>query len=272
MTSLQDYIDIIALLWPALATAAAVMFAGALVGTFVQLRREGMAALALPQVVAVGAALGMRLTWPPLAPAIGVAAVAVILLAWSRRQRASHWLLPCLFVAGLSISFLIIANSGEHVAELQALFTGIDISVSANQAALAIPVIVITGLICALLWRRWLLMAQAPAVAELAGMNPGRWDVLFLCLLAIVLLFGTNAIGMLLVLAALFLPAATVLPWIRRVPTALIVAPVVGVLALAIGLVLSIENAWPLSQSVGGVGFTALLASYGLRSALRHTA
>lgn len=266
MTSAREYIEIVELLWPSLVTAAAAAIGGSLVGTFVQLRREGMAALALPQVVAIGAALGLRWGVPTLGPALVTAALAVMLLAWSKGHGANHWVLPSLFVAGLSLSFLIIANSGAHVAELQNLFTGIDVSVAPGTAMIVAPVVLAAGLTCAFLWRRWLLLAQMPAVSELAGLHPTRGDVLFLCLLATVLLFGTSALGAVMLLAMIFLPAATVLPWTRRIPTALVAGPAVGLLSLAIGFVLSIEMTWPVSQSVGGVGFVALVLSYGARA------
>ena len=257
--TLSDYIDIVQLLAPSLATAAAIGVAGGITGVFVLLRREGLAALAMPHVVAVGAAVGLRMGWPKLPPALGAVVIAVLLLVWSKRRGASNWLLPSIYVAGLSLSFLIIANSGQHVAELQALFTGIDVAASPGQAYLAVPVLLMAGLCCALLWRRWLLLAQAAPTAEAAGLRLGRWEIGFLCLLAVVLLVGTNALGAVMVVAMLFLPGAAILPWVKRVPAALIGAVVLALLFLLGGLILSVEWSLPLSQSVGGVGFAALV-------------
>ena len=259
MTSLPEYIEVVKLLAPSLATAAAVGVAGGVVGVFVLLRREGLVALAMPHVVAVGAAMGMRMGWPRLPPAVAAVAVALLLLVWSKRRGANSWLLPSLYVAGLSFSFLIIANSGQHVAELQALFTGIDVAVSPQQAYLAVPALLVTGLVCALLWRRWLLLSQAAPTAEVAGLRPGRWEVAFLCLLAVVLVVGTNALGAVMVVAMLFLPGAAILPWVKRVPAALVGAVVLALVFLVAGLVLSVEWNLPLSQSIGGIGFTVLV-------------
>ena len=88
------------LLAPSLITAAAVGVAAAVLGVFVLLRREALAALALPQAVAVGAAAGFRLSgivlpafvadhigWPTLPPALLAAAATVLLLGWSRCYR-----------------------------------------------------------------------------------------------------------------------------------------------------------------------------------------
>jgi ABC-type Mn2+/Zn2+ transport system permease subunit len=258
MTSLSEYLDVVLLLAPSLATAAAIGVAGSLVGVFVLLRREGLVALAMPHVVAVGAAVALRMGWPTLPPALGAVALAVLLLVWSKRRGASHWLLPSLYVAGLSLSFLIIANSGQHVAELQGLFTGVDVAVAPEQAYVAVPVLLAAGLVCATLWRRWLLLSQAAATAEVAGLRPSRWEVGFVCLLAVVLLVGTSALGAVMVIAMLFLPGAAILPWVRSVPAALAGAVALAGVFLLAGLTLSVEWNLPLSQSVGGVGFAVL--------------
>ena len=262
MTGLRDYVDIAVLLAPSLLTAAATGVAGSCVGTFVLLRREPLAALALPHVVAVGAAFALRNAWPPLPAALAAAALGVVMLAWSRRGGSDHWFLPSLYVGALSVSFLAIANSGAHLAELQNLITGVDVAVTPDAAALAVPLLLVTGVACAMLWRRWLALAQIPAAAELAGLHPARWDVFFLSLLALLSVLSTATLGAVMTVAMLFLPAAAMLPWARRMPAALAVGAAISLFFLAAGLVLSVEMQWPLSQSVGATGFAALLASH----------
>jgi ABC-type Mn2+/Zn2+ transport system permease subunit len=145
---------------------------------------------------------------------------------------------------------------------LQHLFTGVDVAVTPARAAVAAPVLLCVGGLCAVLWRRWLLVAQSPAAAELAGRHPARWDALFLTLLTIVLLLGTDSQGVVMVLAMLFLPAAAVLPWAKRIPAALVAASALSLVLVAVAFVLSNALDWPLSQSVGGVGFAVFLVSH----------
>jgi len=282
MRTFHEYLELVRLFGPSLATAGAVALGGSQVGTFVLLRREGMMALALPQVVTVGVALSLRWGleehadhggmpgWMALAPPALAAMFAVMLLAWSKRHAANHWVLPSLFVAGMALSFLIIANAGAHVEEMQQRFTGSDVTVSTEMAEVVVPIVLIVGALTSLLWRRWLVMAQVPAAAELAGLRPARWDVLFLCVVATVLMFGTSALGAVMVLAMLFLPSATVMPWSRRIPGALAASAIAAIAFLVAGFVLSIEMDWPLSHSVGGAGFAALVVSHIVRSFLRN--
>src|SRR4051812_50171781 len=95
---------IVKLLAPSLATAAAIGVGGSVVGVFVLLRREGLAALAMPHVVAVGAAIGMRMGWPSLPPARGAVGVALPLLGWAKRRGGHNPVVAPLFVAGGALS------------------------------------------------------------------------------------------------------------------------------------------------------------------------
>ena len=77
-------------------------------------------------------------------------------------------------------------------------------------------------------------------------------------------------VGVVMVLAMLFLPAATALPWCNRIPTALILSMILSVIFLSGGLILSVEQNLPLSQSVGGLGFCALVASHAAARVFKH--
>lgn len=255
-------IDTALFLWTTTLTGLALAVAGAVVGTFVLLRREALVALALPQVVGLGVAVGLRMAWPPIAPAVGAVTLMLVLLAWARHRGMGHLALPWAYVAGLCVSFLVIANSGQFVTDMQNRFTGMDVAVDQTQAIRAAGALLAVALACAVLWRRWLVLAQAPTAARLAGLRPAGWDALFLSLLALVVLVGAEALGNILVLVALFLPAGAVLPWARRIPAAMAGAIVVGLATFALGYCASIEMSWPLSQSVGGVGAGVLLLSH----------
>jgi ABC-type Mn2+/Zn2+ transport system permease subunit len=277
MSSFEDFGVAVRTIFPALITATGVAVAGGVLGVFVLLKRHSLAGLAIPQAVAVGVAIGFRLGeialpawlagvapyigWPTLPPAILAVAASVLLLASTRSPAYVDSLLAACYVGGLAISILIIANAGQHVTEMQQRFVGIDIAVGIPEMAAVTPILLTLAVLCAMLWRRWLLLAQAPAVAEIAGLNPEHWHYAFHALLAAVLMLATNSLGVVMVLTMLFLPAATALPWVKRVPTAICASVILALLFLVGGLILSIEMDWPLSQSVGGVGFGVLIFS-----------
>jgi ABC-type Mn2+/Zn2+ transport system permease subunit len=186
------------------------------------------------------------------------------LVGLSRRRDSSGSLLLGLYIAGLCWSVLMVSRSAAHLIEVQNLFTGIDVAVSESQAKVTAVVLTAIATIAFLLWRRWLLLAQSPAAAELSGLRPAAWDALLLVLLAITLILSTSVSGTVMVVTMLFLPAAAVLPWVRRIPIAMIAAVALGLILLAVGFTVSVERDWPLSYSVGGTGAIALGVSHTL--------
>ncbi|HEY7114962.1 MAG TPA: metal ABC transporter permease [Tepidisphaeraceae bacterium] len=259
----MNWWDLIVFFWPALVIGGALALAGSAVGTFVLLRRDSLLALAIPEVVALGAAVAMKYGWSSsFLAALAAVLVALVLLAWTRLRRQEGLLLPCLYIGALCASFLLIANAGRHLEDLQNFLMGIDVAVTPTEAAYATPALLVAAVIAVGLWRRWLLLAQSPTTAQLARLYPVLWELLFLCLLGLVVLVGTHAMGVVMVLALLFLPAAAVLPWARRIAPAIVLAMIVAELDFALGFYLSNTMTWPFSQSVGGVGFALFLLSH----------
>lgn len=84
--------------WPGMLVALAI--AGGITGLFMVLRREALVALSLPQVVVLGAAIGLKLSWPAkmggptLAPMLLTVALALVLIAWWGRARAAAYCCP----------------------------------------------------------------------------------------------------------------------------------------------------------------------------------
>jgi ABC-type Mn2+/Zn2+ transport system permease subunit len=143
--------------------------------------------------------------------------------------------------------------------------------VTTEDARVAIPILLGAALLVAVLWRRWLLLAQAPTTARLASLHPAAWDVLFLALAGTAVLMGTTTMGVVMVLALLFLPAAAALPWGRRLPETMALAVVFGLIDAGAAFYLSNRLDWPFSQSVGGVGFVVLVLSHVLARLVGRT-
>jgi ABC-type Mn2+/Zn2+ transport system permease subunit len=265
MMSLEHYREMISFLWPSLAVSGAIAVTAGPAGTLVILRRDSLLTLALPQVVAVGIALGLRYNWPPLYPALVVLAVTLALLAWSRSLGKSDVLLPALYIGGLAVSILLIVNAAAHLEELQNLLVGMDVAVLPDQVAYALPILLLTALPSILLWRRWLLLAQAPAAAQIAGLRPARWHLLFLIILSTIVLVGTNVVGVVLVLALLFLPPLAALPWARRLPVMMALSITFGLLSLIIGFIVSNEMSWPFSHSIAATATILFALSHLVR-------
>ena len=259
----QDVIEGLKLGLPSASLAGCMALAGGTLGVPTLLKRHSLAALALPQAVAIGVALSLRWGAEGWALPMAILAVAsvVAFLASAKNPAQIDALVAGCYVGGLCVTMLILANAGQHLEDIQHWFVGMDVAVDWHDFRWSAPGLLLLAAVSAVLWRRWVLMVQMPAVGELAGLNPVRWHYLFMSLMSIALMVGTHAQGVVMVLSLLFLPAAAVLPWTRRVPTAMAAAAVLGVLFVAAGDVMSNAMNWPFSQSVGGAGFAVLVAS-----------
>ncbi len=266
--SFHDDLELARFLWPSLATAVAVTVAAAPTGAVVILRRDSLLALALPQVVALGLAFGLHFQWTPWLPAIGVVALTLSVVSWARQRHRADALLPALYIVGVAGSILLIAHSGEHLATLQNLFIGLDVTATPSEAAVAVPILLALTLPVVLFWRRWLLLAQAPSTAQIAGLRPARWHLLFLAILSAIVLLATGMLGTVLIIAALFLPPLAALPWSRRLPSLMLLSTTAGMTSLALGFELSTRMDWPFSHSVAAAGALLALLSHTCRGGL----
>src|SRR5262245_23786056 len=134
---MNTLLENIHLFWPALLASAALALAGGTGGVLVVLRRQTLLALALPQIVTLGAAIGLRMGWGTLPAAVGCVAITLLLVARSTRAGTTHLILPAIFVAGLCISILVVANAGQELIHVQNLFVGIDVAVDEFEAIVA---------------------------------------------------------------------------------------------------------------------------------------
>jgi ABC-type Mn2+/Zn2+ transport system permease subunit len=263
--TLESELELARFLWPSLLTAAAVALAGAPTGAIVMLRRESLFALALPQVVAAGLAFGLRYHLPPWLPAVFAVLLTLCIVAWARRKHRADALIPAIYVAGIAGSILLIAHSGQHLATIQNLFTGLDVAVTETEAKVAVPLLLLFVLPVVLLWRRWLLLAQAPTTAQIAGLRPANWHLLFLTLLSSIILLATDMLGTILIMTMLLVPSLAALPWARRLPDLMLLSAGAAVLSLAAGFHLSAQLDWPFSHSTAAAALLLVLLSHTIK-------
>jgi hypothetical protein len=78
---------------------------------------------------------------------------------------------------GLSLSFLIIAHSGEHVIEMQNMFTGMDVTMTPQQMLILRRSFYSPPPSAPILWRRAVLLARARRRRGRGATN--RWETFF---------------------------------------------------------------------------------------------
>ena len=204
----------------ALIACLALALGGGPVGVLLVLRRMSLMGDALAHSVLPGAAIGFLVGGLWL-PAIGiggaVAGLAVALLSGAA-SRATGLVeeasLAGFFLIALAAGVLIVSLGGTSV-DLTNLLFGSVLAVDPASLMQVAGIASVTLGALALAWRPLIAESFDPEFMAMAG--GGRWHMLFLVLVVINLVAGFQALGTLMALGLMILPAVTARLWARDV-------------------------------------------------------
>ena len=215
-----------------------------LVGAYVVTRNLAFMGDALAHAVLPGMVLGFIVGFNPAIAAVptGVS-VAVLVRVVSRRAGLStDTSIGILFAAMFALGLVMLARATRATqigVNLEDLLLGqiLGISPTGIYVSLGITAIVILGLFAL---HHWLLFSSFdPVGSQVVGRRTNIIDYVFLVILALVIVIGIQAAGVILVMAMLVTPAATAYLLVRRFVTMMIVAAALGTLAAVAGLYIS---------------------------------
>jgi len=178
-----------------------------LLGCYIRLREEWLAALGLAQVAAAGVVLGGIVLEPVLLVALAAAALAAAAKALVGRTGNDAYAVMILF--GWSAALLAAANSvhGDDLSRAliqgQLYFTGLQ-----HLEGLA-GLVLLTAAILPWISRRLLVGRFFPDLFRANGLAKPHHDLVFDLLVAVTLAFAATAIGVFAAFALVFIP-----PWI----------------------------------------------------------
>lgn len=225
-----------------------------LLGCYLRLRNEWLAALGLAHVTAACHLVGVALQLPLLVSSMAGAVLAVGLKQLLQREGNGGYAL--MMLAGWAVLYLAAANSPLGESLSHALSDG-QLYFAGREQLLAL--LLGGGLTLALLpfWNRHLLRACFFPAHDTANRLPAwRWHLGFDLAVALLLALATSAIGLMAAFALVFLP-----PWLafRLAPhwrATLLLAMVIGVIGYGIAFVLALR----FDQPFGPVLVAVLLA------------
>lgn len=228
------------------ATAALALGSGPL-GTLLVLRRMSLMGDAMSHAVLPGAALGFL--WGGLSlPAMSLgglgAGLAVALLSGlvtrltPLREDASF---AAFYLISLALGVLIVSTRGSNVDLLHVLFGSI-LGIDDQALLLVAGIATVTLVALALLYRPLLLEAFDPGFLRSVDGRGGLVHALFLALVVLNLVAGFQALGTLMAVGLMMLPAAAARFWARQL-WSLAALSILGALAAAYGGLLA-SYAW----------------------------
>ena len=212
-----------------------------IIGAYVITRGLAFIGDALAHAVLPGMVVGFLVGISPAIAAVPTGiSIAALIRAVSRRAKLSEdTSIGILFAAMFALGLILLATSTTIGVNIEDLLLGQILGVSWTDVyvSLAITLAVIVGLFA---FHHWLLFTSFdPIGAQVIGIRTTLVDYLLMVLLALVIVIGIQAAGIVLVMAMLVTPAATAYLLVRRFVSIMMAAAAIGAVAAITGLYLS---------------------------------
>jgi zinc/manganese transport system permease protein len=215
------------------------------IGVLLMLRRMSLAGDALSHAVLPGAAIGFLVAGGVSLPAMGlgglVAGLGVALLSGLvtrttvLREDASF---AGFYLTSLALGVLIVSLHGSNSDLLHVLF-GTILAIDAPALCLVGSIASLTLLIVAAVYRPLVAECFDPGFLRAVGGRGSFYHLLFLFLVVINLVAGFQALGTLMAVGLMMLPAAIAQLWARTLPVMMLIAASTGAISGFAGLIIS---------------------------------
>lgn len=239
----------------ALVGAIALSLGGAPIGVFLMLRRMSLMGDAMAHAILPGAAVGFLLFGLSLIPmTVGgiVAGLAVVLASGvvarftALREDAS---LAAFYLISLALGVIIVSMRGSNVDLMHVLF-GTVLALDDPTLLLLAGITTVTLIALAVLWRPLVLDCVDPGFLRSVSRAGAPAHFAFLALVVLNLVAGFHALGTLLAVGLMMLPAIAARFWGRDVTALCGIAILFGVFSGYAGLVLSYNMSTPSGPSI----------------------
>jgi zinc/manganese transport system permease protein len=239
----------------ALVGVLALAVGAAPVGVLLMLRRMSLMGDAMAHAILPGAAIGYLLFGLSLmAMATGglIAGLVVALLAGGvarateMKEDAS---LAAMFLLALALGVAIVSLRGNNIDLLHFLFGSV-LALDDEALILIAAVATISLATLALIWRPLVLESVDPGFLRSVSRAGGPAHIVFLALVALNLVGGFQALGTLLAVGIMIVPAVISRFWSSDLTAMVMIAAAAGILSGYMGLILSFQSGLPAGPAI----------------------
>ena len=277
--ALSDFtpIDVCArpFMWRALVTVAVLAVAAGIIGLFISFRElefvsDGLVHAVFPGLV-VGAAIGGTEGLLPGAVIAAILAAVLFTVIDHRGGTGTDAAIAVVLTGLFSLGVVLVSRQDGYVSQLQELLFGRLLTVTEGQLWQIVVVAVVAVGIVLLNWRAQLFRAFDPAGFAAAGFRPLATDLTLSVAVALLVVAGVQALGVLMVIALLTVPMAAARLFTRGFALLIPIAILTPLIAGVVGLWLAFD--WSVGAgatvSPGAVVVLLLVAGYGIAALSR---
>jgi zinc/manganese transport system permease protein len=229
----------------ALVGTIAIAVGGAPVGVFLMLRRMSLTGDAMAHAILPGAAVGYLVAGLSL-PAIVAVLAGLVARFTDLKEDAS---LAAFYLLSLALGVTIVSLRGSNVDLLHVLF-GTVLALDDAALVLIAAIATVTLLALALLYRPLVLECVDPTFLRSVSRAGTPTHLAFLGLVVLNLVGGFHALGTLLAVGLMMLPAAAARFWCADITLMTGAATLIGILSGYVGLLLSYHWELPAGPAV----------------------
>jgi zinc/manganese transport system permease protein len=226
------------------------------IGILLMLRRMSLVGDAMSHAVLPGAAIGFLLAGGLSLSAMGlgglIAGLTVALLSGlvsrstSLREDASF---ASFYLSSLAAGVLIVSLHGSNIDLLHVLF-GTILAINAEALYLVGGITSFTLVVLALIYRPLIAECFDPGFLRAVGGRGHLYHLLFLFLVVLNLVAGFQALGTLMAVGLMMLPAAVAQLWARSLSMLVIIATSVAAISGFVGLIVSFHFGFASGPSI----------------------
>ncbi len=213
----------------------------AVVGTWVVIRGMTFLGDALVHGVIPGIAIALILDFNVLLGAVLASLVMIggIELVHRQTRFSEDTGIGLLFVGMLGLGVILISSTDSFSSSLTGILFGDVLGVTAaDLVVLAVVMVMVLG-VSILLYRHFLVLSFNEEKATLLGLRPALAHMALLGLMTLTVVGSFQTVGTLLVFGLLVGPPATAALLVKRVPTMMVTAALIGIASVVAGLVVS---------------------------------
>lgn len=246
------------------------------IGVFMLLRRMSLAGDAMAHAILPGAAAAFLLFGLEIVPMTIGGLIAGLVVAFGAgavsrftllREDAS---LAAFYLISLAAGVLLVSLRGSSVDLMHVLFGSV-LALDDSAMTLITMVAAITLLSLTIFWRGLIAETFDPLYLRSVSKLGGPLHFIFLCLVVLNLVAGFQALGTLLSVGLMMLPAAAARFWANRAETMCLAAVLIGMVSSVAGLLASYHAALPSGPAIIFAAGAIYLASilFGARGIIR---